>query len=91
MTEVVIGAAVLVAVVLLVVRSWAHRSKPAATPAAKPGEPVPTQTGLPTFDVVALGTRGSGKTMLLASMYSQLQTSPAAATTSPRRSTRWSR
>jgi hypothetical protein len=31
------------------------------------------EAGVPTFKVVALGTRGSGKTMLLSSMYNQLQ------------------
>ena len=33
------------------------------------------EEGVPTFRVVALGPRGSGKTLLLASMYHQLQTS----------------
>jgi hypothetical protein len=34
----------------------------------------PPQTVLPTFRVVALGSRGSGKTLLLASIYNQMQT-----------------
>jgi hypothetical protein len=40
-----------------------------AAPVAGTGE-----KGVPTFNVVALGPRGSGKTLLLASMYHQLQT-----------------
>ncbi len=71
MAEVGIGVAVLVTAVIIALRWWAHRSHRVAEPARSPA-PAPTE--LPTFDVVALGTRGSGKTMLLASMYSQLQT-----------------
>jgi hypothetical protein len=36
--------------------------------------PVAADPGVPTFRVVALGPRGSGKTLLLASMYHQMQT-----------------
>ncbi len=36
--------------------------------------PVDGEAGVPTFHVVALGPRGSGKTLLLASMYHQMQT-----------------
>ncbi|OLB81240.1 MAG: hypothetical protein AUI14_03885, partial [Actinobacteria bacterium 13_2_20CM_2_71_6] len=44
----------------------ARRRRHAAPPAA--------DEGVPTFRVVALGPRGSGKTLLLASMYHQMQT-----------------
>lgn len=45
------------------------RSRRRVTPAIpEPGG------GVPTFRVVALGARGSGKTLLLASMYNQMQT-----------------
>lgn len=40
----------------------------------QPAPPAPTEDGVPTFRIVALGSRGSGKTLLLASMYHQLQT-----------------
>ena len=72
MAGVFIGAAMAVVVaVIIALRWWAHRSIRAVKPGASHA---PAHTELPTFDVVALGTRGSGKTMLLASMYSQLQT-----------------
>ena len=71
MAAVLIGSAVLITVVVLGLRWWSHRSARTTVPAPGSG---PAHTDLPTFDVVALGTRGSGKTMLLASMYSQLQT-----------------
>jgi|tagenome__1003787_1003787.scaffolds.fasta_scaffold20955327_3 hypothetical protein len=68
----------LIVTAVLVVRAWrrfrgrgANRNR---VPAA--GTPVPDESmaGVPRFSVVALGTRGSGKTMLLSSMYHQLQT-----------------
>lgn len=63
----VVAVAVLAAVlaVATLVRT-ARRAKPSAPPAA--------EHGVPTFRVVALGTRGAGKTLLLASMYHQMQT-----------------
>jgi hypothetical protein len=54
----------LAAVLAMAIRS---RRRAAAPPAPAP-DPVPT------FKVVALGSRGSGKTLLLASMYHQMQT-----------------
>jgi len=67
-------AAVVVAAVVVGLRWWTRRR--GANPAADVvgADPARTPTDVPTFDVVALGTRGSGKTMLLASMYNQLQT-----------------
>jgi hypothetical protein len=59
-----ISIAVLVSA--LIVRFVARLSRRRSRPAADPG--------VPTFRVVALGPRGAGKTMLLASMYEQLQT-----------------
>ena len=47
----------------------ARRRRRRAGPTARGGE-----AGVPTFNVVAIGPRGSGKTLLLASMYHQLQT-----------------
>ena len=57
-------------------RARAARAAAAATPGPRPGTASAAErpTDLPTFNVVALGTRGSGKTMLLASMYHELQT-----------------
>jgi hypothetical protein len=57
-------AATVAALVIPIVRS--RRRAP-----ARPAPPVDT---VPTFRVVALGPRGSGKTLLLASMYHQMQT-----------------
>jgi hypothetical protein len=57
-----------IAVTLVVVR--AARARRARRRARLTGD-----EGVPTFRVVALGPRGSGKTLLLASMYHQLQTS----------------
>ncbi|GIH03518.1 hypothetical protein Rhe02_15850 [Rhizocola hellebori] len=57
----VVGA---VAVLVVAIRSR-RRSAPPPLPDAGP---------VPTFKVVALGSRGSGKTLLLASMYHQMQT-----------------
>ncbi|MGW4461900.1 GTPase domain-containing protein [Micromonospora sp. NPDC004704] len=62
---VVLIIAVVVAVAL-VLRRRSDRAAP--TPVTS------TDQGIPTFRVVALGPRGSGKTLLLASMYHQLQT-----------------
>lgn len=69
MTAVVILLPLGVAVLLVVVgavRAWRRRAAP------------PTKSldeaGVPTFNVVALGPRGAGKTLLLASMYHQMQT-----------------
>src|SRR5216110_1235510 len=56
----------LVVVVLVVVRGVRTRRRRAAARAAA--------QEVPTFRVVALGPRGSGKTLLLASMYHQMQT-----------------
>src|SRR5258705_7920644 len=53
-------------VLALIVRFVARRSRRAGRPVTDPG--------VPTFRVVALGPGGAGKTMLLASMYEQLQT-----------------
>ena len=57
---------VVVAVVVLV-RRRNRAPKPAAAPPRG-------DDGVPTFRVVTLGPRGSGKTLLLASMYHQMQT-----------------
>lgn len=57
----------LVTLVLAIVRAVRTRRQRAAALAAAGQE-------VPTFQVVALGPRGSGKTLLLASMYHQLQT-----------------
>jgi hypothetical protein len=65
MSPVVVVA--LVAVLLVVVGAVRARRRRAR---GKPAE----DAGVPTFRVVALGARGSGKTLLLASMYHQLQT-----------------
>jgi hypothetical protein len=54
-------------VVVGAVRAWRRRS-PASTAGSV------EEAGVPTFNVVALGARGSGKTLLLASMYHQMQT-----------------
>jgi len=57
---------------------WALRSRRRARASNHPADGRPAQgesmAGIPRFTVVALGTRGSGKTMLLSSMYHQLQT-----------------
>jgi hypothetical protein len=58
-----------VAVLTAAVGFFRSRRRQHAPPPAAPGEDVPT------FHVVALGPRGSGKTLLLASMYHQMQTS----------------
>ncbi|HEX6683601.1 MAG TPA: hypothetical protein VF062_12440 [Candidatus Limnocylindrales bacterium] len=60
-------ASIALAVALLAVAIWSSRRRSAA-PAPPAADPVPT------FKVVALGSRGSGKTLLLASMYHQMQT-----------------
>jgi hypothetical protein len=61
----VVAVAVLLGTAGLV--RWRRRREPA--PVAPDGD-----EGVPTFHVVALGPRGSGKTLLLASMYHQMQT-----------------
>lgn len=58
-------AAVLVAALIRIIRSRRRLD---------PSTVEPVGTSLPTFRVVALGARGSGKTLLLASMYNQMQT-----------------
>jgi hypothetical protein len=60
---VLVVSVVLAAVVARLVKSWRRRAT----------RPVAGDTGAPTFEVVALGTRGSGKTLLLASMYHEMQ------------------
>ncbi|MGH3735816.1 MAG: hypothetical protein ACRDT6_09380 [Micromonosporaceae bacterium] len=62
-------AVVLVASVLVVIGVVLlnRRQQPAAVVS-------PEDAGVPTFRVVALGPRGAGKTLLLASMYNQMQT-----------------
>jgi hypothetical protein len=59
--------ALLVAGAIVLVRIVRRRRSPDLSPP-------PTDAGVPTFQVVALGPRGSGKTLLLASMYHQTQT-----------------
>ncbi|MEV4623519.1 GTPase domain-containing protein [Asanoa sp. NPDC049573] len=59
--------AVAVMAVVVLVRRGRRPSKPAAAPPRG-------DDGVPTFRVVTLGPRGSGKTLLLASMYHQMQT-----------------
>ncbi|MEJ3744838.1 hypothetical protein WEI85_16270 [Actinomycetes bacterium KLBMP 9797] len=63
---VVLFAVALVAAALLARFARARRRPPASAATAA--------DGAPTFRVVALGPRGSGKTLLLASMYHQMQT-----------------
>jgi len=63
-TLVLVFIAVAAAMVVVAVR---NRGRSAAAPA-------PAANPVPTFKVVALGSRGSGKTLLLASMYHQMQT-----------------
>ncbi|MGH3645827.1 MAG: hypothetical protein ACRDTM_01395 [Micromonosporaceae bacterium] len=63
---VVLVAAVLVAVGVVLL----NRQQPVpVAPVAPVGD-----EGVPTFRVIALGPRGAGKTLLLASMYNQMQT-----------------
>jgi hypothetical protein len=62
---VMIGLIVVVLATVLNVIRLRRRASPATEP---------PETVLPTFRVVALGSRGSGKTLLLASMYNQMQT-----------------
>jgi hypothetical protein len=62
---VVVLVALVVLVVVGAVRARRRRSR---------GRSADPDAGVPTFRVVALGARGSGKTLLLASMYHQLQT-----------------
>jgi hypothetical protein len=57
----------------LVVAAAVVRSRSRVRP-QPPQEPSAAEHEVPTFRVVALGVRGSGKTLLLASMYHQLQT-----------------
>jgi hypothetical protein len=59
-------AAALAAIAALAVAIWSRRRARA--------KPAPAVDSVPTFKVVALGSRGSGKTLLLASMYHQMQT-----------------
>jgi hypothetical protein len=60
--------AVVLAVALVILGALrSRRLRPAPSP-------VGADEGVPTFRVVALGPRGSGKTLLLASMYHQMQT-----------------
>ena len=58
---------VVLAVLVIVGVRWSRRRPSATVPAS-------ADEGVPTFRVIALGPRGSGKTMLLASMYHQMQT-----------------
>jgi hypothetical protein len=51
-----------------------RRAARSAAAMARPADDGATDDGVPTFRVVALGSRGSGKTLLLASMYHQMQT-----------------
>jgi len=62
-----LGVAMLL-VIVGAVRTWRRR---------QPAPPTKNldEAGVPTFNVVALGPRGAGKTLLLASMYHQMQTS----------------
>lgn len=65
-----IVVAVGVALVWRLVKNLRSRGqRVSAVPVAAPGE-----AGVPTFRLVALGPRGAGKTLLLASMHHQLQT-----------------
>ena len=63
-------APILVVAVILVIVGAVRARRRRRPPPATGGE-----EGVPTFRVVALGPRGSGKTLLLASMYHQMQTS----------------
>ena len=66
-----ITLALVVAVVVGVVVLVRWRNRP---PRPKAAAPARGDDGVPTFRVVTLGPRGSGKTLLLASMYHQMQT-----------------
>lgn len=61
-------------IVALIVRARLRSGASGSPPAPARGVPDESRAGIPRFTVVALGTRGSGKTMLLSSMYHQLQT-----------------
>ena len=70
-------------VVLVLVGVGVTEEGPSEAPSVRPGGGVGAsasagagagEEGVPTFRVVALGARGSGKTLLLASMYHQMQT-----------------
>jgi hypothetical protein len=61
----------LVVLVVVAVVGLIRRRNRAPKPAAAPPR---GDDGVPTFRVVTLGPRGSGKTLLLASMYHQMQT-----------------
>ena len=61
---VVVFMVIVAAVIIRIIRSRRRASQETAA----------TDQGVPTFRVVALGPRGSGKTLLLASMYHQMQT-----------------
>ncbi|MFG2880422.1 hypothetical protein ACGFYU_36325 [Streptomyces sp. NPDC048337] len=75
---------VVLLVFLIALVVWIYRRNPESPPvperrpfAQPPRSDVPGRAEeLPTFQVVALGLQGSGKTLLLASMYHRLQ-SPA--------------
>jgi hypothetical protein len=62
---ILVAGIALALVVVGAVRRWRRPAVPATDPA---------ETGVPTFRLVALGPRGSGKTLMLASMYHQMQT-----------------
>lgn len=77
---IVVAIAVLVIVAKLVRSAGPGVREQVDTPVGAtsrtPSRPAPaTASAIPSFDVVALGPRGSGKTLLLTSMYHQLQTS----------------
>jgi hypothetical protein len=68
-----LGLLALALVGIIVRRRRRRAARPAAATGAA-GAAGAAEEGVPTFRVVALGSRGSGKTLLLASMYHQLQT-----------------
>jgi len=61
------GLIVVVVAVVVAARIVKSRRRP-------PPQQMPTAEGVPTFRVVTLGPRGAGKTLLLASMFQQMQT-----------------
>jgi hypothetical protein len=68
----VILALLVLAALIAVLARWLGRRRPPAAPPSPLGEQAIKGT-VPTFRVVALGLPGAGKTLLLASMFHQLQ------------------
>jgi hypothetical protein len=65
---------ILVIAALVLTVAGAMRARRRRHPRSRIATVTATDSDVPTFRVVALGPRGSGKTLLLASMYQQMQT-----------------